>query len=475
MARSAALLFSWTFILTVASGTRAAEPPTTAPAIRLFEAEPKPGPVVESSVCEDLQITSAYLANGVRVHHRQMDQWKGRVTIAISVAGGQIEETAANAGITRAASLIFHYPATSSLPSAVLRPIIADRRVNFTGRMDRDALVFLLAGAPRDIEVSLALAYAVLTDPVLEQNALDRWRDKQHEEIERARKTPQFCANQALWQVVAGDDPRAPFPVKEQIDRQTLEHAQAWLRRLCRQAPVEVAVVGDMSWDDVRPLLEKYLGSLPDRPRAAEHLDPLRRLHCPRGPLREERTYDGQDAHALAVHGFRAADERDVADTRVLELAAHILRARVIDRLRTQNNLASGVGVAHQPARAYRGAGLLYAAAPCLPDVASRVVAEMEAAFRALREQGPTPEELSAAQAAVVRDSETRGRSPFYWRDKLESLDRRQARLDDLKADAKAYKGITAAQVRSALEKYYQPARSFRIIVRTSDVPAPPE
>src|SRR4030095_6432208 len=86
---------------------------------------PRPGTVVETTTHAATGITSMWLDNGVRVHHRRMDQRKDEATIVITLAGGVIQETAANRGITEAALRAWERPATSTLSSPHIRALLA--------------------------------------------------------------------------------------------------------------------------------------------------------------------------------------------------------------------------------------------------------------------------------------------------------------------------------------------------------------
>jgi hypothetical protein len=53
-----------------------------------------------------------------------MDVQKDQVSILITLAGGQIQESPANRGITDAASLAWERPATSTLSSTQIRDLM---------------------------------------------------------------------------------------------------------------------------------------------------------------------------------------------------------------------------------------------------------------------------------------------------------------------------------------------------------------
>src|SRR5258707_11240910 len=73
----------------------------------------------------------------------------------------------------------------------------------------------------------------------------------------------------------------------EQVRALTRPAAQAWLKRLITDAPIEVAVVGDVDRETATRLVARYVGALPARPRIGDKtLSNLRTIARPQGPIR---------------------------------------------------------------------------------------------------------------------------------------------------------------------------------------------
>ena len=152
-------------------------------------------------------------------------------------------------------------------------------------RPGSDALTISVQGSPKDLETGLQLAHALLTDGKIEESAFTNWKLRSLQMIERMQTMPRFKAMEAAADLLSGGDPRRKFPTADDVNRQSLTQAQAWYDRLCREAPIEVAVVGDVQLGKSMALIEQYIGSLPARGRSTAHLDRLRRLARPTGPL----------------------------------------------------------------------------------------------------------------------------------------------------------------------------------------------
>lgn len=452
---------------------RKPEPPTDVTLhTDLLTAEPAPGSVTETTFDEDLQITSGWLANGVRFHHRYMDYKRDSVWLSITLAGGQIEETADNAGVTVVASLILDQPATTRLSSTEIQDLMTGKNISVGGDARDDSLTVSVSGSPIDLETGLRLAYALLTDGKLEHTAFDKWKQQSLQRYEMASKMPQFAAFRAWIEAITGNDPRRPLMLTPaQLEQQSVARSQAWYEQLCRTAPIEVAVVGDIQLDTVRSLLEKYVGSLSPRPRSADHLDPLRRFSRPSGPLERHVRVETITPQAWVVFGFLSTDAQNTDDVRALQVAANILDSQLIKQIREERALVYSIGAQSRPDAAYRDAGFFLSGAPCEPGKQQEVIAEIRRIFDAFAADGPTATELENARKQIVNQLDKELKEPRFWFTRLGTLNLHDMHLEQLKNIPAAYEAIPAEQVRAVFAKYYQPQRVFEISAVPAETP----
>jgi zinc protease len=432
-------------------------------ATELLATLPEPGRTVEKQADEELAITSLWLDNGVRVHHRFMDYKKDLVLITISLAGGRIEEAAGNAGVTEVAALVFDQPATRHLASTEITDIMTGKNIDIGGHVGGDALVVRVSGSPEDLEAGLQLAHVLLTGGKIEESAFKNWRETSLQQYETYSKYPRIVAFREMQALVSGDDPRVMVLDPERIKAQSRAAAQAWLERLCAEAPIEVAVVGEIRLDAVLPLMERYLGSLPERPRSAAYLDPLRTLKRPEGPLARQVTVETMNPQAMVICGFAGTEARNTQDVQALELATQTLTSRLIKRVREELSLVYTVVARSVPAEVYRDAGLFLTLAPCTPGNADQVTEEVRVMLDAFAESGPTTEELDNARKQVLNNLDTQMKEPQFWLDQLQHADLHDVDLARLKRLEQSYAAFTAEQVREVFCEYYTPARTFRV------------
>ncbi|MFN7020869.1 MAG: M16 family metallopeptidase [Phycisphaerales bacterium] len=443
------------------------ERPTT-----LLSELPTPGIASDLTTHQTSAVTSGWLENGARFHHRFMDIEKDSVTVTITLAAGPIQETADNHGVSEVAALAWGRPATSRLSSTNIRDIRTGRKTRVRGGVSSpDSMSISISGSPSDLEDGLQLAYLMLTDPVIEQANFDQWNKEQLQAIEEREKNIQAAMGVLVAATVMppGDIRFQPLTADE-VNRLTPEAGQAWLKRVIATAPIEVAVVGDIARDEAVRLLERYVGSLPSRPRIGPStLDDLRAVARPAGPRTADKSMATRTDKAVALIGFYGPDADNVADTRCMSIASRILSTRAIQKIREKEQLAYSPGCRLQPGTALPGYGMFMGMTTTDPGKVERLVASFGELFDSFAAEGPTDDELATARRQFANDLDDQMKQPGFWMGRIGAMNYRNIKLDDVMAAPEAYQTIPAAQIRDTFAKYYKPESRFSVVVRPVD------
>jgi zinc protease len=447
------------------------KPAEIARATSLLATLPRAGTVVEKVEHAASGVTSARLDNGVRVHHRFMDQRRNEVTVTITLAGGVIQENPRSRGLTEAAAQAWDRPATSTLSSPQIETLMTGKNVRVRGSVGADALTLTVSGNPRDLETGLQLAHLLLTDPVIEAVALGQWKEREIQSIAARQREPWGVMEEAMSATLYPRDAVRLHPLSaDQVRAVERAEAQAWLRTLIATAPIEVAVVGDLERDAALGLITTYLGSLPARdPISDKTLHGLRALGRPAGPIDVRRTVDAAAPQAAVLEGFFGADIQNVRDVRLLAAAARVLSSRMHKVIREDKQLVYSIGASSRPAYEYPGFGLFVAQAPTDPaktDALARAVDEMYTTFAA---DGPTEDEMAVARKQLVNTIDQTLKNPDFWAARLATLDYRGTDLTELLRAKADYEQMQPAAVRDAFARYFVPSGKLRFVV----VPAP--
>jgi zinc protease len=443
------------------------KPTDVARATRLLATLPTGGTAVETLTHAGSGVTSMWLDNGVRVHHRAMDQRKNEASISITLAGGPIQETPATRGITEAALRAWERPASSKLSSTQIRDLMTGSKVRVRSGATGDSLTLTVSGDPIELERGMQLAYLLLTDPVIEPPALDQWKDAEQQRIIQRKSRPmQLLADRSAAAIYPPGEWRPRSLTAEQVHAITRPAAQAWLRRLITEAPIEVAVVGDVDREAATRLVTKYMGALPARPRIDDKtLSHLRTIVRPQGPIHVGESVEVLTPQAGVLAGFFGTDLRNVRDTRLLNVAARVLSTRMTKTIREDRQLVYSIDASSEPAVVYPGFGLFAAVAPTDPEKAPTLAVALEEMFAEFSKDGPTPEELAVAKKQTANLLDEVLKTPNFWLGRLSTLDYRGLTIDDV-LDAQAqYQRFTAEEVQDAFNRYNKPEARFRFVI----------
>lgn len=331
-----------------------------------------------------------------------------------------------------------------------------------------DALQVSVNGSPDDLETGMQLAYLLLTEPLIEGPAFDRWKDSALQAIEQREKSIEAIASMLEMEITyPAGDPRMKVLTKEQVEAITREAAQARLDQLIATSPIEVAVVGDISKEKALDLIAKYIGALPARGEVTTGLFADRRtLPEPKGPKSASREIETITDRASVSVAFYGPDERNTADVRAMTLATRIVSSRMVKAIREEKALVYSIGCSMSPGTTFPGYGVVRAGAPCQPDNAEKLAPAIIEVFDGFAKSGPTDEEMETVRKQIAKTIDDQMKEPFFWMGRVSSMTYDGLSLDDIVNAPEAYQKITAAQIKEAFNKYYGPTRTITVAVK---------
>lgn len=434
----------------------------------LLASLPTPGTASEESTHEGAKVTSWWLSNGVRVHHRFMDYRKNEASISILIPGGEITDTAENRGVSQAANVAWGKPATSTLSSTQIRELMTGTNVNVRGRIGMDQMSIEVSGNPAELEQGMQLAHLMLTDPKVEDAALKLWKDGQQRLIEARKVTLELAFGELMNQTLYPKDEVRRQPLTgEQIDRVTSEGATAWLKGAIAKAPIEVSVVGEISKERAQELVGMYVGSLASRARVDDKaLDELRKIERPKGPMVATRELATQTDKALFLSGFYGADQEQVNECRMLDLASRILSTRMIDKVREDKALAYSPRAQFGPGRDFPGFGTFALVTQTAPEKVPVLKETIDGMYGDFAKNGPTAEELATAKLQMQTNIEEQMREPAFWSRAIGGMDYRGRKLDDVLGEMEGLNAATPERVREVFAKYYADETRFTVWIQ---------
>jgi len=441
-------------------------------------------------------VTSIWLENGIRVHLRPMPGC-GRVVLVASIAGGAVLETAEQRGLTRAAAAAWARPAGQDRvievgrrdgpmgPDDAPRDDVEEPPADPAAQPDpRGAAVRLSrsawpegimlrlstqSSAPDDLKTIITTTCQMIAVPTADADRLTAWTGQ--ERTRRAPSGPGIVID-AFMEGVAAEG-RAVFGrlTPAQLDRLTLERAQAWLSQHLTESPIEVALVGDFALDAALTAITP-LGNLPGRARIGPATFAQQRvLSRPPGPRRIEKTLDagGKSSHIFIA--CPAPEISDLSTVRRMNVAARIVRTRAETALADRGFTSTRVMAQAMPGRLFSDGGLFVVSARVSGDAndLARAEAAIASALDTLATVPPEADEVRRRSTDLAEEAARRQSDPDYWASVLPICTFHGLSPDALADAAKAYSSIAPSDITLTMVRWTNEKDRVEFIAR----PAP--
>ncbi|GAB5347921.1 M16 family metallopeptidase [Alteriqipengyuania sp. 357] len=428
----------------------------------------KPGTIVEDTVSDDdLAIRTIRFANNVRLNLKQTDLSEDRVSVRLSIDGGDMLASreaplaVALTGLVPSGGLGKH--STDELQS-----ILAGRSVGLGLGSNEHSFDSGATTTPRDLELQLQLMAALVTDPGYRAEGLGPWRAGLDDFFARLGRTPDSALAEALGARLSDGDPRFTRQPVEAYRALDFDQLRATISDRLANGAIEIAIVGDFDEQQAIDAVAATFGALPEREAEFRDYDDV----SPPTFTDDRRSYevfhDGEPDQAIVRLVWPTTDNEDWDTTSQLTMLERVTRLMLTDKLREELGQTYSSFVDSRPSSVWDDYGTFAVGA-------SVDVGQVEPAREALLEV------IAALRSAPVSDDlMQRARQPV-----LESLNNRlksndgwmglvgeaQSEPEDIERFLTAharYEAMTGEELQALAQKYLVPdeAVGFTVLPR---------
>ncbi len=414
---------------------------------------PEPGEIVSSKTLAGVGITEWTLSNGVRVILKPTDFKQDEILVrAISPGGVSLAQdenlVPANTAVQVVASGGLGAFSAVDLEkklagkSAAIRPMIGELEEGLAGN-----------ASPRDAETLFQLIDLTFTAPRADPGIFDVIKTQLKAFLENRTKSPEVVFSDTLQRTMQRDQPRFRPMTVDEIPKMDLEKSLAFYRdRFGDAGDFTFVFVGNLDFEKIKPLVCRYLASLPTRHRVETWKD--WRIPPPEGVVK--RTVEkGVEPKSLAAVVFSGPFRYNLEDRNALSAASQVLETRLRKLLREKLSGTYDVNVQSSaskiPHEEYR-VSIVLGADPKRIDELSKAIFQQIAKLQA---KGPDGKEVEEVRTAESRDYETNSRQNGWWLGQLIECYRLGGNPADLLRIPDSLKLLTKDTVKKAARTYF--------------------
>lgn len=419
----------------------------------------------------DLDVQQAEFANGVRLNFKPTTFDADSVEIYLRVGYGRLSQPRSKPGLNLLAGLLVPQGGLGRHTFQELQELCAGHAVGVSFYVDSDAFAFNARCAPRDLLFCLQMITAHLTDSAYRASAMREIEGSFGSMYSSLAAAPGGPISADAEHLLAGGDARFGIPLPQELALRTVDDVRAWIEPQFKSGPIELSVVGDTNWTDVKTAVAQTLAALPQRSaRDAKPLAPSPRLTKPSKSPYIYRTAEHLRQVALAWL-CPVPDLADIHQERRCRLLAELVSDRVRVQLREQLGATYNCSASFVQHDGFPTMNYFMIYAEVSPAHAQRAAAVIRKELSALRRKHFTDDEFTRAKTPFLRARQDDLRTNSYWgytvlRDAQQHPQRLTAARDRT-ADTAA---ITRRDLERLAKRYFVPKQIFEFVT----YPSPP-
>jgi len=416
---------------------------------------------VKTTAKETIGITEWELANGVKVVLKPTTFRQDEIVFRAFSPGGTSLAKDADFIPASTASQVVAAGGLGKLSSADLRKVMTGKIATanpFIGEIEEG-----LSGnaSPRDLETLFQLIHMRFMQPRADPVIFGVMTNQMKTLMANQTNTPGYAFSKALTEIMGQNHPRRRMQTPETIDQWNLEKSMAFYKdRFADASDFTFVFVGNIDPATMKPLVERYLGSLPSLRRKETWKDVEART--PTGVIAKqvEKGIEPKSQTAILFTGpFDYSQDQRVAIRAMTEILSTRLLEKIREDLGGTYSISASPSYARYPISTYTISIGFGSDPKRLDDLIARVYEEIEK-FKA---EGPTEKQVTDEREALLRDFETNSKQNSYL---LAQIQARYQNNDDpagVWAMPEHYKKIDAAMIQKAAKTYLAGANRVQV------------
>lgn len=420
-----------------------------------------PTPVAAESRDSTLGIVRWTLPNGVRVIAKSTDFKADEVLVSGFSPGGTSVEPDSLYAATAFAPQLVGLGGAGTFSAVALQKKLAGKAVFVAPYIGTYQEGFRGQASPKDLETLFQLLFLQVTAPRADSEAFQAFKGNARASLANRAASPATAFRDTLTVTLAQHHPRSRPITTAAVDSFDLDRSlRAYRDRFADAGDFTFVIVGAVSAETLKPLVEKYLGNLPAAGRKESWRDVG--ITAPAGIVERE-VLKGLEPKSQTQLVFTGAMPDDRTERFVLRSLADILEIKLREQLREELGGTYGVSVTGAPSRIPRSEYAITIDFGSAPDRVGELLRSVFAEIDSLRRFGPGEKELAKVREATVRSHETDLRENSFWLGQLSAQEQFGGapgaflRIDDLVA------ALTQDRIRTAALRYLDPGRFVRV------------
>lgn len=430
-------------------------------ASNLLDKEPVAGKIVSEVVDKDLAAVTYTLSNKVKVTVKKTDFKSDEIVMTAVKKGGASNYGPEDKSNVKYLPEVIESMGYGQFTPTQLSDMLSGKTIGLTPAVGEITTELKGNSSVKDFESLLQLTHLQLTEPRKDEGLFNGFLNTMKMQIQFLGGNPQVAFIDSLGKTLYHNDPRRPIMVPTAADFEKIDVNRVvdiYKNEFSNADGFHFFLVGNIDESTLKPLLEKYIASLPVKGTQPSFRDNGLRTISGNNRLNFKK---GQEQQSLVLSMY--IGEMPYSEQAALQanMIGQILSIKVIEQIREQMGAmySGGFGgdFTEYPYAHYTIQGYF----PCGPENVEPIISKAAEEIRDLKTDGPEQKDLDKVKLAIIEKRKESIRTNGYWTEKLEQLmfwNRSKDRFLNFESEMNK---ITAADIKATANKMFNDNNNF--------------
>ncbi len=413
---------------------------------------PEPGEIRNERRLEEINATEWSLSNGATVVVKETDFKEDQVLLYGFSPGGSSVVAAEDYRDSQQATSIIRNAGVGNFSRVELSKVLSGKAVSMSPFINETTEGVRGSGSPTDLTELFQLAHLYITEPREDRASYQSYMRRLENSLQNRREDPNQAFFDELRATLGNDHPRRQPLTLEELDDIDFESVYRVYRdRFADAGEFTFVVVGAASSEELRPLVEQYLASLPASGRNESWQDPG--VTRPDGVIQEtvEAGIESQSRTSIVFHG---PYDWSVRENHRMRTMAEVFQIRLREVLREEQSGTYAVGAFPTLGRYPREEWILQVAYFSAPERAYELADYVFQVAEELKNGDIASDYLTRVTESQLQDYETSIETNSFWRDAVRDLYFHDLDTEELPNIPELAESITMEDVSAAAREY---------------------
>jgi len=430
----------------------------------LLDKKPVAGKVVKETTNKETGTTEWMLSNGARVVLKPTDFKDDEILFsAFSPGGTSLVGDGDYITCSNAADII-NSSGISSFDANTLTKMLAGKTANVSPSINDLYEQFSGHATPKDVETMLQLLYLYFTNPREDNGGFSSYISKEKDFVQNQTLSPEGVLRDTAQGILSNHNfRRRPTTVEilNKIDENKV--LGLYKERFGDAGNFTYFFVGNFKPDDLKPMIETYIGGLPATGKKEKWKD--ENITFPKGIVKKT-VIKGTEPKSYVFLALKGKFDWNLKNKIDEDAMMQVLNINLRQTMREDKSGVYGVGAYLIPTRYPKQEYTIYIQFGCAPENVDMLVQTAFDEIEKLKKDGPSKENMVKVTETMHRQREVNLKENRFWLQALQTYYMNDDNISDITKYDEMVNKMTAGDLQKAANTYFDMNNYVEVVLK---------